>query len=299
MSNPDITETINRFYNLYGNNPKGAPVTRFRSWEWCHNYFIEHKDNPSAEEKDFMALHLAFYLASWGMYRGSTYLLQRDYKAHTNAVENILNNEYQLLWNFDSTQSDINKAKELLFGNDGNGGIYHKIKDSYNEYYGSDDDASETLVTKILLGTFGCVPAFDRFLKSGISWYQKNNSAKIGNYTLTQSIQDKRHETFSALCQFASDKKTELDSLLDSLNIKYPPMKLVDMYFWELGYELYLAKELVDDKNSDNKKAKLRECAYNLELCDINDDFNTANNKIMKQFPTTNNRLTRYPHGQH
>ena len=43
------------------------------------------------EEKiDFLSLHLGFYLASWGMMRGSTELLDKDYKIHIPAVKVIL-----------------------------------------------------------------------------------------------------------------------------------------------------------------------------------------------------------------
>ena len=34
---------------------------RFKSWEYCHGAF-NNLDNPT----DHLALHLAFYLASWG-----------------------------------------------------------------------------------------------------------------------------------------------------------------------------------------------------------------------------------------
>lgn len=38
---------------------------RYRSWDICYNAF------NSKVETDNLSLHLAFYLASWGMYRGS------------------------------------------------------------------------------------------------------------------------------------------------------------------------------------------------------------------------------------
>jgi hypothetical protein len=33
---------------------------------------------------------MAFYLASWGMYRGSSFLLWKDYLIHQEVVDNII-----------------------------------------------------------------------------------------------------------------------------------------------------------------------------------------------------------------
>ena len=35
---------------------------------------------------DYLSLQLAFYLASWGMYRGSSFLIQKDYRVHIPVV---------------------------------------------------------------------------------------------------------------------------------------------------------------------------------------------------------------------
>jgi len=43
---------------------------------------------------DHLCLHLAFYLASWGMYRGSSKLLQKDYKVHATSVKELMKKEY-------------------------------------------------------------------------------------------------------------------------------------------------------------------------------------------------------------
>ena len=40
---------------------------RFKSWEYCYTAF------GNLDSVDYLSLHLAFYLASWGMYRGEFY----------------------------------------------------------------------------------------------------------------------------------------------------------------------------------------------------------------------------------
>lgn len=46
----------------------------YHSWEHCYTFFASHPTNF-----DLASLHLAFYLASWGMYRGSTAIRNYDY----------------------------------------------------------------------------------------------------------------------------------------------------------------------------------------------------------------------------
>lgn len=147
-------------------------------------------------------------------------------------------------------------------------GIYWGVKNSYRNYDGNGDDASDTLTTKILMGTFGCIPAFDRYLKDGISIYIKNNNnIETNDYKLGKKIEDKKSNTFLALSYLAINKKSELKLS------NYPPMKCLDIYFWQIGYELDIAASLVNGKNKPNKKKKLLEKAKELRICNI------ANNK--------------------
>ena len=61
---------------------------RFLSWDICYEKF------QSTTNDDLLSLHLAFFLASWGMYRGSSQLLQNNYLIHREAVQIILSNPH-------------------------------------------------------------------------------------------------------------------------------------------------------------------------------------------------------------
>ena len=65
---------------------------RYRSWEHCYGFFrrITHKRIVRQHDD---ALQLGFYLASWGMYRGSSFLLQRAYTVHLSVVESLASPE--------------------------------------------------------------------------------------------------------------------------------------------------------------------------------------------------------------
>lgn len=300
--NHTIEQKIAHFMSLISEQTNSdlnaQSFSRYKSWEWCYKYFQDHHNlaGLSDDEKesiiDTMALHLGFYLASWGMYRGSSFLLQRDYKAHIPAVKAILDldknlnqgTKYDLLWNFVPSEKNIDDAYELLFGEDG---IYFKVKKSYKKNCndGADETsqngdksadseglASDTLVTKILLGTFGCIPAFDRYLKNGI---------KISNgqgYTkeFATNIEGKNHDIFKKLCHLYIDNISNVN--LNSL-VEYPPMKKVDMFFWEIGYEADIKKQLcalmsdIKTLMSDIKKSKNRDVSIQRKFNKIENLF--------------------------
>src|SRR6266487_3864954 len=80
------------------------PNHRYRSWEHCYLHFQKHDSFNCEEDIDTATLHLAIYLASWGMYRGSSQLLQKDYRVHAPVVRELLDDRYISLWraNLDS-----------------------------------------------------------------------------------------------------------------------------------------------------------------------------------------------------
>lgn len=147
----------------YMNQIKTDPNDRLRSWEHCYKAFHDARENQSAG-LDYLSLMLGFYLASWGMYRDSSFLLQRDYKIHIPVVEEILRSEYDSLLGIECIRLQNREEQETLlklcsFLTEYYDGIRKKVK--------TDDlknKLSDTLITKVLMGTLGCVPAYDRFL---------------------------------------------------------------------------------------------------------------------------------------
>lgn len=180
---------------------------RYLSWEHCYEAF----GNPN-NSIDYLALHLAFYLASWGMYRGSTKLLQKDYKIHIPIVEYIK----PLALRHDCI-IEVDEIQKIMRG----------VESIYNSL---GVKASKTLQTKILLGTLGCFPALDRFFIDG--WNLENSEAT---------------PTVETVIAFAKShvKEIEESQKIINRNISYPSMKVVDMYFWQLGYNKYQEKKLV------------------------------------------------------
>ena len=203
---------------------------RYRSWEICHDTFLKFENKKLTEEDlDYLALHLGFYLASWGMYRGSSFLLQYyDYTIHKAAVKIAM--DYKDLFHINPFEQ-TDKYLYLLF--DSKAGLYNKLDHYYTELRKNVKDTnsgiSSTLITKILIGIFGCVPAYDRFFLDGITPFKISKTSN--NQPNLKSLID--------YIKNNSDLLQELYSVLNSIDTKrhYTIMKIIDMYFWQIGYK--------------------------------------------------------------
>ena len=206
---------------------------RSRSWEHCYRVFRDARTDPSPDY-DYLSLHLAFYLASWGMYRGSCFLLQKDYKVLSPVVEEILKPEYDCLFGVACTdvrklevQGSLEKLYKYIAAHFG------PIRD---EVAGREIESpvSPVLITKILMGTLGCVPAYDRFFVDGI----KEHKVTTGEYSLKSVLK------LADFYEAHNDRLEEARRGMQYEDLTYPQMKLLDMGFWQVGFE----KEAKDAK---------------------------------------------------
>ncbi|WP_141047189.1 hypothetical protein [Aliarcobacter cryaerophilus] len=206
----NINEILKSFIN-----EEEKSFHRFNSWNNCYSFFQNKyfKYNSDDDYDDRAALHLGFYLASWGMYRGSTFLLQNDYKIHIGIVKILKNYYYKDIYNF----KNIMQIKQEIINH------YHIYAHTNSK---NNNLASDTLITKILMGTFCNVPAYDRFLLRGIEKYNKVSSINYINKEFNEA-------SFIALNEFYQAHQNEFIIY----EKKYPKMKLLDMFFWKLGYE--------------------------------------------------------------
>jgi len=72
MTRKDIETAVNKYKS------QSNPDDRYTSFDYCYNYFRTTNDLTQDIEKS--CLVLGFYLASWGMFRGSSFLLQKSIK---------------------------------------------------------------------------------------------------------------------------------------------------------------------------------------------------------------------------
>jgi hypothetical protein len=197
----------------------GDPHHRYRSWEHCYRFFRDAKSAGIAVQRDHAALQLGFYLASWGMYRGSTFLLQHAYTVHLGAVDCLASPQFGPLWEqeYGGQAADVSLIPLIMEAVRG-------IADSYRPF----GEPTETLVTKVLLGTFGCVPACDQYFIAGF------RRAGLGYSYLNEKFLRKLLAFSRANIE---ELRREQEIIREHSGAYYPLMKLVDMYFWQIGYE--------------------------------------------------------------
>ena len=135
---------------------------RNRSWEHCYRYFRGARPGGPAADRDHAALQLAFYLASWGMYR-NRFLLQHTYTVHRGVIDLIGDPRFTALWgaDFGASETDgqlVPTVRKLIDG----------VRQAYKPFAPAGSaQPTDTLITKVILGTFGCLPACDRYFRDG------------------------------------------------------------------------------------------------------------------------------------
>ena len=223
-----IDELISAAQTFY-DDARTSKNGRSRSWEHCYRVFRDARTDPSPDY-DYLSLHLAFYLASWGMYRGSSFLLQKDYKVLSPIVEEVLKHEYDCLFGVacaDLREHEVQGSLEELYKY-----IAKHFRPIRDEVAGREvaSSVSPVLVTKILMGTLGCVPAYDRFFQDSVATYKVTTQ----EYSLKSVLK---------LVDFYEEHNDRLEEARHGMrteDLTYPQMKLLDMGFWQIGFETSL-----------------------------------------------------------
>ena len=203
---------------------KSKPTHRFTSFDYCYNYFRTTTDLNQDIEKS--CLVLGFYLASWGMYRGSSFLLQHSVK-HFQPTIQYINTLDKSVWSIDVDNYSEENMKTII-------DIYREIRTLLIPC----KNADLTLITKVLLGVFGFIPAFDnnfcesfRVISKGQCGFRSVNKISL------RIIHD-----------FYKDNKISIDNLSaktftkDFISVRkiiynYPKAKIIDMYGFNFGQE--------------------------------------------------------------
>lgn len=225
-----ITPTIEKYLSGISTDE----FHRYKSWDNCHQAF------SVTRQTEILTLELAFYLASWGMYRGSSGLLQKNHLIHKGTVDILFSKDSLKLKCDQKNEINRKNAKEIL-------DLKDKLADHYSKIYfskGTDKpkpiSPTDTLLSKILLGTLGCIPAYDRYFIDGLKEIKMKHT--IFNVA-----------SLNELFDFIDSNKTEIENaqklILTKTHKHYPIMKILDMYFWQIGYD----KDLKEKKQKKGK----------------------------------------------
>ncbi|MBI3465052.1 MAG: hypothetical protein HY000_18650 [Planctomycetes bacterium] len=153
----DLETNIKKYLEGDTDSEGRKPDARYASFDYCFNYFQSFREAgdisalAKPENIQLSCLHLGFYLASWGMLRGSAELLQKSAR-HLVPVIGVIASADVSLWEIDAHCYSETHIQRLL-------GAARIFRDSAG--------MSDILVTKIMLGVFGNIPAFDTNFKKG------------------------------------------------------------------------------------------------------------------------------------
>ena len=218
----DIPEKLRAYYEDRGEHD------RDRSWEYCYRYFHHANAEAIKADRDHAALQLGFYLASFGMYRGSAFLLQYPYTVHLGVVDCLLEPNFSKLWpeefEFGASEKDEDLVPLILKACEDVRAVYLPFAKAKGK------SVTDTLVTKVVLGTIGCFPALDTYFNAGCKHRGINVPGRLNSAFIR-----------NMLC-FCRDNVQEFRNEQARIEGRYqmrcPLMKLVDAYFVRIGEEL-------------------------------------------------------------
>ena len=221
---------------------------RYASYDFCYGYFQTHRHHL-AENMELSCLHLWAYLASWGMLRGSSLLLQECSMKALSGVVKYLDSLPEDVWLLDVPDYKSIRVKRKISK------IFTKIKERISSIKLDNKkqhvSATTTLVTKIMLGTLGCVPAFDQkfvvafkkeFEGTGCKFKEVNDDALKCIHDFYESNSDLLYPAFYPIIGFNGKP---------IMNIQYKYAKLIDMYGFYKGNNIQNKK-----KRNKSKKQK-------------------------------------------
>ena len=224
LTRADINERVNAFA---GDGPisRGVRHRRSQSYDHCFNYFADTADIEADLEKSCAVL--GFYLASWGMYRGSSFLLRRTNSSDLIHAVRVINERRPELSKIDLDDYTPENIEAIL-------DTYRRLKDALQ----IGRERHITLVTKIMVATLGCIPAFDQYFSEGFRRVL-GDRARVPSHRLTA-------DSLNILAAFYRANRNDIDTLhnesrtvafgSDSVTMhKLSRAKIIDMFCFDLG----------------------------------------------------------------
>lgn len=215
---------IESYYSALGIDKDNNPFPRLMAWEFLYEY-IWGKERPwssltDSTNLDTTALHVGFYLANWGMFRGRSELLR-------NSNLDLMKELVMRLFQGRGPELFDLSAKDFIPGApnlEHNQALLDEVVQIFHDMPGN-VSWTDTLISKILLGVWGEFPALDRYYKLGIrSFYPHRGLTEVSGRSLT------------SLMELVKTEKFDLPTIeTKNLRLAYPKGRLLDMAFFQAG----------------------------------------------------------------
>ena len=221
LTQKDIKPIVEEF------NSKLNSDHRYASFDYCYNYFRTTSSKELLKDIEKSCLVLGFYLASWGMLRPSSFLLQKNVTHFQKTIKYIASLNKNI-WSIDINNYSEKNMLTIIE-------IYQAIKSNIIE--GRESDL--TLITKIMLGVFGFIPAFDQYFcdsfrkifkhECGFRRVNTKSLELIKRFYIANKKEIDKLSSKTFTTDFLTGKKTK---------IHYPKAKIIDMYGFTKGLRL-------------------------------------------------------------
>lgn len=194
---------------------------RNASYDFCYLYFQRNKGQLVGKNMECSCMHLWSYLASWGMLRGSSALLQYSPAVLKELIKYFDSISTSAIWSVDVDSYNSTTNKLII-------DVYNKIASILKN--NTHNAPSVTLVTKIMLGVFGCVPAID-------SYFYKTFHLLYGGYGVLGQNELDNLENFHQQHSKVINKIIipVMDFEGNPTSFPYKKAKLIDMYGYMVG----------------------------------------------------------------
>lgn len=222
--------------------------SRYRSYDYIHCMYLKNRRDNSLATLDYVALHLFAFLGSWGMLCRGAFLLQKDYRFLIPVIKILNQPKYDGLCDVDLTDADLDKSwyvatvmelidelKKYFMSQ-----TYYKIQKNKNSNAANNvgysiKDVHDTVIGKILLATLGCIPAYDQYVVVGMK--AEGLCGALGKRSLSGLV-DYSHTHAGILQKIKASVNVDLQRESGCSTLIYPVAKILDMIFWEYGYDL-------------------------------------------------------------
>jgi hypothetical protein len=219
---------LQREANSYHQIEHGVRYPRYQAWEFLWEYLHDNgsfREAAAPDKIEQTALHLGFFLANWGMLRGSSNLPNTNLAFFVDFVRHLDGNVPHAFWGLEFDEFRTEPAKA--------GMLFEKTVKVITGFEGGDAARvswTETLITKILLGIWGQCPAIDSYYKIGFRLYTREQGLRLGpacNGRYLTRLAELAFKHSWSLAGFSSHRK----------GLAYPPGKVLDMAFFNYGVE--------------------------------------------------------------
>ena len=203
------------------------PETRYASFDYCYGYFRPFRDKTKEKQSEIdeqtACMQLMCYLASWGMFRGSSALLREKNMRHfLPFVKKVASGGFDELWDIDCDDYSSQKIQKLI-------DAYNEVK----ELVVVEKQQPMILTTKVMLGVFGCCPAFDTRVTTSLRRRYPKKSGGSGfrtfNAKALELVAECYTENHTVIDSYAESTQVYDFSSNESPKHHYTKSKVLDM----------------------------------------------------------------------